>query len=394
MAMAAARWGGGYPGGGDDAWGRGEAESEGVWERVVYQADDRGALERLMKRKGAAGGRNAAGPKPLIGEPQAAGAALGESAATNRGVSGVKFGWQGLVASDVAVKERGDTWQRAKWGLRWFDSPTADDWEDGFPDDHVDAQAAPQAADAAREAARNGREGDEAREAAQEGGREGEGGQGEYSRCVAEGLLARLSFMPAPHPPPPLPPLHPPALVPAASPLPAPQPCEPAAQPGLSTRPPVPARPPPAAPCPPSPLPAPPAAPRAPVAMTAGAMAAAAPIIPPTTGGKSAPSLASLLPPPLPHPASSSPPVTASQGGRQVAGKASAGRARQEMQGQAWEEGQGHSEGGEREGSRGGAAMGGLAQQLLQLTGAPPPLAHGGKGRGGRYRGKKEKVRA
>ncbi|CAI6007866.1 unnamed protein product [Closterium sp. NIES-65] len=389
--MAADRWGGGDLDGGEDAWGRGEAESEGVWERVVYQADDRGALERLMKRKGAAGGRNAAGPKPLIGEPHAAVSALGESAAANRDVSGVKFGWQGLAASNVAEKERGDTWQRAKWGLRWFDSPTADDWrampchacpsasvpchacppavltccvpcaarcrpipslphaihpchimhtrahvcpsirlpksgtpcyfharapsavhrvctavpccqEDGFPDDHVDAQAAPQAADATREAHDAG-EGEEAREAVQEGGREGEGVEGEYSRRVAEGLLARLSFMPSPHPPPPLPPLHPPALVPAASPLPAPMP------------------------------------------------------------------------------------------GR-AAGKASVGHARQEMQGQAWAEGQGRSQGGEREGSRGGGAVGGLALQLLQLTGAPPPLAHGGKGRGGQYRGKKEKVRA
>ncbi|CAI5527798.1 unnamed protein product [Closterium sp. Naga37s-1] len=379
--MAADRWSGGDPGGGEDAWGRGEAESEGVWERVVYQADDRGALERLMKRKGAAGGRNVAGPKPLIGEPQAAVAALGESAANSRDVSGVKFGWPGLVAPDAAGIGGGDTWQRAKWGLRWFDSPTADDWEDGFPDDHVDAHGAALAGDAL--------EGEEAREAVQgavqKGGGEGEVGQGQYSRRVAEGLLERLSFMPALHADPPLPPMQPPLLLPAASPLLAPVPCEAAAQPAPPACPPVPALPPLAAPRPPSPPIAPPAPP-APAAVGACAMAAAAPIIPRTTGGKSAPSLASLLPPPLPHPASSSPPVKASQGGRQAAGKASAGHA--------WEEGQGHSEGDEREGSRGGGAVGGLAQQLLQLTGAPPPLAHGGKGRGGRYRGKKDKIRA
>ncbi|CAI5950432.1 unnamed protein product [Closterium sp. NIES-64] len=276
--------------------------------------------------------------------------------------------------------------------------------EDGFPDDHVDAQAAPQAADATREAHDAG-EGEEAREAVQEGGREGEGVEGEYSRRVAEGLLARLSFMPSPHPPPPLPPLHPPALVPAASPLPAPMPCEAAAQPGTPTRPPLPSHPPPAT-LHPSSRPAAPPAPHAPVAATAAmaapATAAAAGVIPSaptrTSAAKSSsPSLASLLPPvlppPPPHPASSSPPITTPQRGR-AAGKASVGHARQEMQGQAWAEGQGRSQGGEREGSRGGGAVGGLALQLLQLTGAPPPLAHGGKGRGGQYRGKKEKVRA
>ncbi|GJP34729.1 hypothetical protein CLOM_g19166 [Closterium sp. NIES-68] len=322
-------WGGPNQRAWEVVWGRGEgegageAESEGVWERVVYMADDRGALERLMKRKGGAGGRCAAGQQRLIGEAQVAVAALGESAEARGVALGMTARWQGLAAPDVAGKGGGETWQRAKWGLQWFDSPTADDWEDGFPEDGFTAHEAGEAAQGAGPVVEGGQG---------EGG-EGEG-EGEYSRRVAEGLLEQLAAMPSL--------LHPPPLLPAGPPVPA------IAEPASSTHPPVPpclptaahlpslpaapasAPPPPAAPA----ALAAPAAPAAPAAVSAPARAAIAPSAPTcTTTAKSAPSLASLLPPvldppppPLPR-AASSPPVEASQAERQPLSKSSPGPA-------------------------------------------------------------------